>query len=177
MKTVNSVIKYAALIILSFSVENAFAMTSSAEVTGKMGMSMGSFNLGVDYLKPHGDFDLGGYFFLQSPRESNNNTVVNKVLAFGGMIKLNIVEKSTIKSYIAPGFGLAIIEGGSINSLGRKSDENIISPNFRIGVQYINSKNVSIGLERLQFANMLNDSLNNFSGPSEYYSVVISWGI
>lgn len=168
------IINLLAAIILFVSI-NASAQSKAAEFTGKFGMASGAIHIGGDYIKPQGDYGFGGYLFMQTPRELSAVTTVSKVTAFGALIKLNVVEKNTIKAYVAPGFGVAIIEGGSINGAGRKSDENIISPNFRIGVQLINNQNFSIGLERLQFANWLNDNVNNYSAPAEYYSVAASW--
>ena len=148
---------------------------NETEISGKFGMVSGAINLGVDYVKTKGDYGFGGYFFMQSSKEQSGTMLVNGVTAFGAMVKLVLVEKNTIQAYIAPGVGIAMIKDGSINGVGRKSDETVIGPTFKIGVQFIKTKGFSIGLERMQFANWLNDSLNSFAGPTEYYSVIGSW--
>ena len=47
---------------------------------------------------------------------------------------------------------------------------------LKMGVQYKTQGNLIIGLERMQFANWLNDSLNAYAGPAEYYTVAASFG-
>ena len=154
---------------------NAFAQYNDTEISGKLGMAAGALNFGADYVKTRSDYGYGGYVFVQSSRDRNSAQVVNGVTAFGGMFKLVLVDKSTIKAYIAPGVGIAMVKDGSINGLGRKSDETVIGITLKIGVQIIRDRNFSIGIEQMQLSNWLNDSLNNFAGPGEYYSIVGSW--
>lgn len=171
-------IKGLLVLVTMFSV-SAFAQYSSsyhsAEISGKFGMTSGAINLGVDYVQPKGDYGFGGYLFMQTAKDRNNFPLVSGVTAFGAMIKLVLVEKNSIKAYVAPGVGIAMVKDGSTNDLGRKSDETVIGPTFKIGVQFIQRGGFSIGLEKMQFSNWLNDSLNSFAGPAEYYSVVGSW--
>jgi hypothetical protein len=147
----------------------------SNEIMGHLGMVAGAFNLGVTYVKPKGDYGFGGYLFMQSSKDKNNKTVVSSVTAFGALLKVNLVENHNIRAFVAPGFGMAMIKEGSISSTGSKSDENIISPIFKMGVQYKFSSTTAVGLERMQFANWLNDNLNNYAGPADYYTVVASF--
>lgn len=154
---------------------NAVAQYNDTEFSGKLGMAAGAVNFGADYVKTKSDYGYGGYVFMQTSRDRGGLPVVNGVTAFGGMLKLVLVDKSSIKAYIAPGVGMAMVKDGSVNGLGRKSDETVIGTTFRIGVQLIRERNFSIGLEQMQFSNWLNDNLNSYAGPGEYYSVVGSW--
>ena len=163
------------MVLVSVASTTVFAQYNSSEVSGKVGMAAGALNVGVDYVKTAADYGLGGYVFIQSSRDRNSSPVVNGVTALGGMIKLVLVEKSSIKAYIAPGVGIAMVKEGSTNGLGRRSVENVIGTSLKIGVQLIRSRDFSIGLEQMQLSNWLNDSLNNFAGPGQYYSVVGSW--
>lgn len=160
------------LFLITLSSINAFAQV---EFSGKLGMTANAFNLGVDYVKSQGDYGMGGFLFMQSAREQNGTLLVNGLTSFGGIIKLVVIEKSTIKAYVAPGVGITMVKDGSINGLGRKSDETVIGSIFKIGVQFVQQKGFSIGMERMQLSNWLNDSINNFAGPAEYYSVVGTW--
>lgn len=153
----------------------AFAQYNDTEISGKLGMAAGALNFGADYVKTKSDYGYGGYVFIQSSRDRSGSPVVNGVTAFGGMFKLVLVDKSSIKAYIAPGVGLAMIKDASVNGLGRRADETVIGPTMRIGVQLIRDRNFSIGIEQLQLSNWLNDNINSFAGPGEYYSVVGSW--
>lgn len=154
---------------------NAFAQYNDTEISGKLGMSAGALNFGVDYINNRSDYGYGGYLFVQSSRDRNASPVVNGVTALGGLFKLVLVDKSSIKAYIAPGVGITMVKDGSVNGFGRRSDETVIGTSMRIGVQLIRDRNFSIGIEQLHLSNWLNDNLNSFAGPGEYYSVVGSW--
>ncbi len=149
--------------------------SNNSEASGNFGLVGGAINIGASYLISKGDYGLGGYFFMQTSKEKNNLPIVSQVTALGAMIKLVLVDKNSIKAYVAPGVGFAMIKEGSISASGSKSDENIISPTFKMGVQFKTTPTFSIGLERMQFANWLNDGLNNYAGPAEYYSVIGSF--
>lgn len=163
------------LALVTIVSSNAFAQYNNTEISGKLGMSAGAVNLGADYINLQGDYGYGGYVFIQSSRDRSNFPVVNGVTALGGLLKLILVEKSSIKAYIAPGVGITMVKDGSINGLGRKSDETVIGTTLKIGVQIIRDRNFSIGIEQMHLSNWLNDSMNSFAGPGEYYSVVGSW--
>jgi len=149
---------------------------SASEITGNFGLVAGAVNIGGTYVKQMSDFGFGGYFFFQSSKDKNSVPVVSGVTALGALVKVNVYENSSIRAYVAPGFGFAMIKDASIDGNGKKSDENLISPTFKMGVQYKTQGNLIIGLERMQFANWLNDSLNAYAGPAEYYTVAASFG-
>ena len=172
-ETMNFLISILALVTIVST--NAFAQYNDTEISGKLGMSAGAVNLGADYVNLKGDYGFGGYVFIQSSRDRAGSPVVNGITALGGMLKLILVEKSSIKAYIAPGVGITMVKDGSVNGLGRRSDETVIGTTLKIGVQIIRDRNFSIGIEQMQLSNWLNDNLNSFAGPGEYYSVVGSW--
>lgn len=150
--------------------------TPQNEVIGNFGFVAGAITIGATYVRPNPDFGFGGYFLMQSAKEKNNVSVVTQVTAFGALIKVNLVDNNKIRAYMAPGFGIAMLKDASRNTTtGSKTDENLISPTFKIGVQYKFNPKVSVGLERMDFANWLNDSLNNFAGPTEYYTVAAAF--
>lgn len=161
------------LVMMTIASTNVLAMNT--EVSGKLGMTAGAFNVGVDYVNMGTDYGYGGYVFFQSSVDRRNSPIVNGVTALGGMLKLVLVEKNSIKAYVAPGFGFAIVKDASSNTLGNLSDETIIGASLKIGVQLIRTPGFSLGIEQMHFSNWLNDSVNNFAGPNEYYSVVGSW--
>lgn len=157
------------------------ASHSAGEITGNFGLVGGAINIGGTYVKQMSDFGFGGYFFFQSSKDKNSQPVVSGVTALGALVKVNVYENSSIRAYMAPGFGIAMIKDASSTTNQatletKKSDENLISPTFKMGVQYKTQGNLIIGLERMQFANWLNDSLNSYAGPAEYYSVAASFG-
>jgi opacity protein-like surface antigen len=151
---------------------SSYSVSAENEVTGLFGMVAGSPNFGVTYIRSKTDFGFGGYFFMQSSKDKNNVPVVSQVMAFGGLMKVTLMENRMVKAYIAPGFGIAMVKDGSTSAAtGKKSDETIISPIYKLGVQFKASPNFIVGLERFQLSNWLNDSLNSYAGPSEYYSI------
>ena len=144
--------------------------SSANEITGHLGMNGGAFNLGVTYVKPGTDFGLGGYFFYQTSKDKNSIPVVNQVTAIGGLVQVNLLDARVVRAYVSPGFGLAMVKDASINAAFKKSDENIIGPSFKIGVQFKTTPNFMIGLERMQFSNWFNDNVNLFGPGGEYYT-------
>jgi hypothetical protein len=153
---------------------SSYSSTPDNEVTANLGFDMGAVNIGATYVKPNGDFGFGGYFMYQSSKDKDNATVVTGVTALGALIKVTLVDNHRVRAYVAPGFGIAMLKDGSIDRNGKKSDETLISPTFKMGVQLKVSPTCSVGLERMDFTNWLNDSVNNFTGP-EYYSVAASF--
>lgn len=150
------------------------------EITAGLGMIGGAINLSATYIKPNPDFGFGGYFFLQSSKEKGGAPIVSQIMAFGALIKLNVIDTHKVRFYVAPGVGFTMIKDGSmsVNAVTgetKKSDENIIGPTFKMGVQIKTAPNFMIGLERMQYSNWLNDSLSGYAGPSEYYQVACTF--
>ncbi len=146
--------------------------SSPNQLSASLGLVAGAINLGVTYVKPAPDYGLGGYFFYQTSKDKNNLPLVNQVTALGALVNVNAIDNRSVRAYLAPGFGLALVKDGSINlNTLKKSDETLVGPSFKIGVQLKTSGNFMIGLERMQFVNWLNDSVNSYV-TGEYYSAV-----
>lgn len=143
-----------------------------SEITANIGMASGAFNIGATYVKLLGDFGFGGYLFHQSAKEKNNVPVVVSATAFGALIKVNVYENNSVRAYMAPGFGIAMLKDASVDATGKKSDETIIGPSLKLGVQYKTAGNLVIGLERMEVSNWFNDSV---SAPGPVYSVAASF--
>ena len=157
------------------AVVTAYTGPTQNEITGNFGLHAGAVNFGVTYVKANPDFGFGGYFFMQSSKDKNNTTVVNQIMAFGGLLKVNIVNNNKIRAFMAPGFGMAMLKDASVNAAGKKSDENLISPTFKMGVQYKFNSNILVGIERMLVTNWLNDSINTLGYPTEYTSVAATY--
>ena len=142
------------------------------EITANLGMASGAFNIGATYVKSMGDFGFGGYLFHQSGKDKNGAPVVVAVTAIGALIKVTVYENSSVRAYMAPGAGLAMLKDASIDATGKKSDETIIGPSLKLGVQYKTAGNLVIGLERMEISNWFNDSVN---APGPVYSVAASF--
>ncbi len=141
------------------------------ELTALLGFQAGAPNIGVDYARMNNGVGFGGYFFMQTSKEKGGATLVSQVMAFGGLFKLNLIDTVHAKAYVAPGFGLSIVKDGAISATGSKSDETVIGPMWKMGVSLKLANSFHLGLETTAFGNFFNDSLNNYAGPSQYYSV------
>jgi len=150
---------------------SSYAPSVSSEVTGLLGLTAGAFHLGVDYIRTGAGLDWGGYFFMQSSKDKNSVTTVSQAMALGAMVRVSLLDNSKWRVFVAPGFGVNMVKDGSISTAAKKSDESIIGPSFKLGVQLKMAPQFLLGLEKTQFYNMLNDNVNNYVGPSEYYSV------
>ncbi len=144
--------------------------TSMNQITAGLGLVAGAINLGVTYVKPMADFGFGGYFLHQTSKDKNNVPLVNQITALGGLINVNVIDNRSVRAYLAPGFGIAMLKDGYNLATGKKSDETLIGASFKIGVQMKTSSNFMIGLERMQISNWLNDNIGSYT--DEYYSAV-----
>lgn len=142
------------------------------EVTGLLGFAAGAMSFGVNYARMNDGFGYGGYFLSQGAKEKDNLPITTSFNSFGGLVKIQAIDTNMIKAYLAPGFGITLVKDGSLSATsGKKSDETILGPMFKMGVQYKANNDMSFGLERTQFANWFNDNLNYFAGPAEYYAM------
>ncbi|MBC7421358.1 MAG: hypothetical protein H7328_11575 [Bdellovibrio sp.] len=144
------------------------------EVTALLGMTAGALNLGADYARMNGNWGGGGYFFLQLSKDKNGVPAISQIMSFGGLLKVNLVDANNVRVFIAPGAGITMVKDGSNNGTS-KSDETVIGPIWKMGVTYKTDANFNIGLETLAFGNFFNDNLNNYAGPSQYYSVAMGF--
>lgn len=147
----------------------AFAQRSTtrsgdAEVNVNAGFTGGAINLGGTYEKDSGNVGWGGYFDLQTEKEKAG---VNQVMSFGGMMKVHVVQQNNVDAYIAPGFGIAMIQG-----LGNADDKTVVGPSMKIGAQYFVSPTVKVGVERLMLNNWFDDEA---PASVEYTTAVVGF--
>ena len=153
----------------------SYLSNSDNEITALLGLTSGAIHLGVDYVHSmNSTFGAGGYFFLQTSKDKNNVPIVNQLMSFGGLMKINLLDANGIKAYVAPGAGITIVKDGSINASGTKSDETVIGPVWKMGVSYKAGTNFNIGLESTMLANYFNDNLTGVT--QTFYSVAVGFG-
>ncbi len=145
---------------------------SESELAVQLGFTAGGAHLGLDYNKMSSGSGIGGYFFYQTEKKSNNVIVVNQVMSFGGTYKVVVAENKMSSAYISPGFGVHMAKEASLPNAttGKQSDETLIGPVMKIGALYKAKPNFSIGIERTALSNWFNDSVL-FSSDVSYYSV------
>lgn len=145
--------------------------SAQTEITGHIGFLAGAVHIGADYNKMSSGSGLGGYFFYQTEKKSNNTVVANQVMSFGGTYKVVVAENKMSSAYIAPGFGIHMAkEAGVPNATtGKQSDETLIGPVLKIGALYKVNPDLSIGIERKAITNWFSDSV--YLSEAAYYSV------
>ena len=104
-----------------------------SEIIGTLGMVNSAINLGGQYnMLAAGELGLGGYFFLQTEKESNSVKRVYQTMSFGGQMKASLVRTADYEAYLSPGVGLHMIKDYP-DGLS-KSDVTALGPTLRIGV-------------------------------------------
>jgi hypothetical protein len=154
----------------TFTPNESYSSRSENEVTGKIGFVAGAVNFGIDYNRMSGGSGFGGYFFFQTDKKSNNQTLVNQIISFGGTYKVVVAETKTATAYVATGLGIHMAkESGKPDANGKNSDETLIGPIMKIGAQYKITPQFSIGIERHSLYNWFNDSVA--ISEAAYYGV------
>lgn len=144
------------------------------EVTALLGMTSGAANFGVDYARMNNGMGWGGYFFMLSKKERNNVLLVSQVMSFGGLFKINVIDNSVAKFYVAPGFGIAVVKDG--NATGTTpSDETVFGLSWKMGVTWKIAQNFNFGLETTSMSNFFSDSLTSYNVPAPVYSLAGSF--
>lgn len=148
---------------------------SHAEVIGHIGMLASAIHIGADYNKMTSGSGIGGYFFYQTEKKSNNVAVANQVMSFGGTYKVVVADDRQYSAYVAPGFGIHMAkEAGIPNATtGKQSDETLIGPILKIGALYKVNPGFSIGLERKSITNWFSDSV--YFNEAAYYTVAAAF--
>ena len=149
----------------------SMAQPSESELSVQLGFSASGVHAGIDYNKMSSGSGLGGYFFYQAEKKSNNVIVMNQVMSFGGTYKVVVAENKMSSAYISPGFGIHMAKEASLPNAttGKQSDETLIGPVMKIGALYKAKPNFSIGIERMAITNWFNDSV--YLSEASYYSV------
>lgn len=149
--------KRTAMAAIAFGILSSTALTANAQGTlrGLLGFSGGAINIGADYeIKRDSMTGFGGYVFLQTDEKKNGTVLVNQVLALGAFAPVHLLNHSKIDAYIAPGFGIAMIDDvGPANN----DDETTFGPSLKIGVDCRVSPTVAVGVQYSKFYNWLSD--------------------
>lgn len=146
------------------------ATSGGAEVNANLGFTSGAINLGATYEKGTNDLTWGGYFFMQTEKEDAG---VPQTMNFGALMKVHVMNTSTVDAYIAPGFGISMLNDYTPIGGGTADDKTIIGPNMRIGAQYQVNPSMKVGLERIMFYNWFDDEVIPF--PFEHTSLVFGF--
>lgn len=128
-----------------------FSAHADNSLRGLLGFSGGALNIGADFeARRDNTFGFGGYFFLQTDEKNGNNISVYEVLAIGAFAPVHLLNHSKVDLYIAPGFGIAMIDTGP-------DDETTIGPSLKVGVDCRISNNLKAGIQYSMFYNWLSD--------------------
>ena len=149
----------------------SFAQRSSGnELNLNLGFTAGAANLGAAYEMNKNEFlSWGGYFFMQSEKDDAG---VYQTMALGALMKVHLIQKNDVNAYIAPGFGLTIINDFVDATTGKKDDKTVFGPSMRIGAQYHLNSTTKLGIERILFTNWFDDEA---PAAVEYTSAVLGF--
>lgn len=128
-------------------------MASAADNTIRpiLGFKSSAVNFGVDYEKRmNHDMGWGGYFSYGSEHKDNNAT--NQVVAFGVMAPIHLLDNGSLDTYIAPGFGIAMVKG-----LAGADDETTLGPSMKLGAEWKFSPTLKGGVQYMQIYNWFTD--------------------
>ncbi len=142
------------LAAIAFTAMTAGSLTANAQssLRGLLGFSGGVVNIGADYeAKQDNTFGFGGYFFLQTDEENS----VSEVMAIGAFAPVHLLNHSKVDLYIAPGFGILMIDEGNPNG----DDATTVGPSLKIGVDCRISRNLKAGIQYMNYYNWLSDKV------------------
>jgi len=100
---------------------------------------------------------------------------VNKVITFGGLYKINVLENSSSVFYAAPGFGLSMVQYSEFNTVTLKVDKNdksVFGPSMKLGAQFKLSNGMALGVERMLATNWFEE---NASGSYELTTAALTF--
>ena len=141
-------------LIASMLLISVTSMSQENHVRGILGFSSGEVNIGLDYESRKGNLGLGGYLYLSG---DDVNTAKNEILAIGAMGAIHLVDSSPFDVYIAPGFGIAMIEEPGAGG----DDETTFGPIMKVGVEYAINEKAYIGLQHLFIYNWMSDEVDD----------------
>jgi hypothetical protein len=138
----------AAMMVLGFSQAHA----KDNYIRGILGMSQGALNLGADYEKrASGDVGMGGYFFYTGEKK---DAAKNQFITIGGNIPVHFVNNKSLDLYLAPGFGIAMIDGLGAGD----DDETVLGTSLKAGIEFEVSPTMLAGLQWFYITNWFEDS-------------------
>jgi hypothetical protein len=127
------------------------------------GVGSGAFNLGFDYLtKDSENVESGGYILYLKDKDKAfggfNSTVRFGMFAAGAVVKIHIPVDAW-DLYVAPGFGLAVLNYVDSTTNDPDASKTTVGPLFRAGVLRKASERISLGIEQGFVYNMFNSDL------------------
>lgn len=139
------------LAAVAFCVLTAGTINTQAQdksIRALLGFTEGAIHLGADFeMKKTNLYGLGGYLFMQTDDE---DAAVSQVMALGANMPIHMLTDSNIDVYVAPGFGLAMVELGTV-------DETTFGPSLKIGAEYKVSPTAKVGVQYSKYFNWMSD--------------------
>jgi hypothetical protein len=138
--------------ITAIMLVSATAIAQENHARAILGFSSGELNIGADYESRKGNIGIGGYFLFSGDDE---DTAKNEVLALGAMAAIHLVDNSAVDVYIAPGFGIAMIEEPGAGG----DDETTFGPIMKVGAEYAINEKAYLGLQHMFVYNWMSDEV------------------
>jgi len=143
------------------------AQAQDKSVRALLGFTSGAVHFGADFeAKQSSLHGLGGYFFFQTEEDEAGKVAVSQVIALGANLPVHLLNHSTLDAYIAPGFGIAMVEFGD-------DDETTFGPSLKIGLDYKVGATTKVGAQYSKFYNWMSDEA---AGSVEYASAAVTFG-
>ena len=160
------------LAALAFCVLTAGTFSAQAQdksVRALLGFRQGALHIGADFeAKQTSLYGFGGYFFMQTEQDGANEAAVAEVMAIGGNVPLHLLNDSNLDLYVAPGFGIAMVEQGT-------ADETTFGPSLKMGAEYKVSPTVKVGAQYSKYFNWMSDE-PGIDANVEYASAAVTFG-
>ncbi|MES2769752.1 MAG: hypothetical protein V4596_11465 [Bdellovibrionota bacterium] len=148
----NILLAAVAFCVLTAGTINAQAQNKS--VRALLGFTQGAIHLGADFeMKKTNLYGLGGYFFMQT---DDKDAAVSEVMALGANMPIHMLTDSNIDVYVAPGFGIAMVDTGL-------EDETTFGPSLKIGADYKVSATAKVGVQYSKYFNWMTDDITQSS--------------
>ncbi|MFN8792382.1 MAG: outer membrane beta-barrel protein [Bdellovibrionales bacterium] len=156
---------------IAFSQTRSTYSSGGTEVNVNVGFSSGAAAVGGTFEKDTNNVGWGGYAFLQTEEEDAG---VFQTLALGGMMKAHLIKNSNIDTYIAPGFGLAMISDINVGTQQNpdEEDKTVFGPSMKLGAQYFFNPDVKIGVEHFIITNWFDDEA---PGSLDFTTLVVGF--
>lgn len=142
------------------------AQAQDSSLRALLGFTSGAMHFGADYeAKQSSLHGLGGYFFYQTEEDEAGKTAVAQVIALGANLPVHLLNDSKLDAYIAPGFGIMMVEQGN-------DDETAFGPSLKIGMDYKVAPTTKVGVQYSTYYNWLSDEL---IGSVDYASAAVTF--
>lgn len=152
----------AAFLAMTAGTINAQAQDKSLRAL--LGFDRGAIHLGADFeMKQSNLHGFGGYFFFQTDDEDAG---VPSVMALGANLPVHLLNDSRLDAYVAPGFGIAMVELG-------EQDETTFGPSVKIGVDYKVAPTTKVGVQFARYYNWMSDEAGS---SADFASAAVTFG-